>query len=386
MKKQLIILLLFSIQLSAQNKDPNPHFPKVKISGPCNQQFLDNYKGKWLTHDPKLSSISVNDYHDEAMKRLNAINVLVRQIYPEPTSADAGWVGEFAKTSFADEVKFMPVEDRDPEETKTKINTVYRYNYTCVLFPWGCTENPNEIFNMYPEGASGSIVIRANDLEVLNQNYADGNEWTIDGRPIKRKMFAAGEWKGYDMMSSVGGVYADPASEHFVLICRDGMLPYIPVTRKQYLDRAIRYVTTWYDELTKKILRNNEAMPAQFRSPQAEIDNQTALNTKAKNDALKRLQDALDKTTRDGLLDVPAVVRIDPLLMNEGPVFQSEAEGGCMLATENPNYFRKELSKFIPQFFVVELMAGDPTHSNLNFKRIIEENFPVEKLKAMIDK
>jgi hypothetical protein len=97
-----------SVQLSAQNNDPNPHFPKVKISGPCNQQFLDNYKGKWLTHDPTLSPISVNDYHDEVMKRLNAINALIRQIYPEPTSADAGWVGEFAKTSFADEVKFVP--------------------------------------------------------------------------------------------------------------------------------------------------------------------------------------------------------------------------------------------------------------------------------------
>jgi len=87
-----------------------------------------------------------------------------------------------------------------------------------------------------------------------------------------------------------------------------------------------------------------------------------------------------------GWLDVPAVVRIDPLLMNEGPVFQTEAEGGCMLATENPNYFRKELPKYISQFFVIELMSGDPQRSNMNFKRIIEENFPIEKLKAMIDK
>ena len=72
--------------------------------------------------------------------------------------------------------------------------------------------------------------------------------------------------------------------------------------------------------------------------------------------------------------------------MNEGPVFQSEAEGGCMLVTENPNYFRKELPKYIPQFFVIELNTSDPGHLNMNFKTIIEENFPIEKLKAMIDK
>ncbi len=382
MKRHMIILVLISAHAWAQN----PHFPKVKISVPCSNEFINNYKGKWLIHNPALSPISVNDYHDEVMRRLNAMNHLIRQIYPQPTGGDAGWSGEFAKTSFADEVKYIPMQDRDPEETKTRINPVYRYNYTCILFPWMCTSNPNEIMNMYPEGSSGSIVIRANDLEILNENYVDANEWTIDGRSIKRKMFTTGKWKGYDMMSSVGGIYANAASEHFLLINRDGVLPYIPITRKQYLDRAIPYVTRYYDELTKKVLQGNDAMPAQFRAPKEEIDKQTALNTKAKNDALTKLQGALEETTRKGLLDAPAVVRIDPLLMNEGPVFQSEAEGGCMLVTENPNYFRKELPKYVPQFFVIELNTSDPRNLNMNFKTIIEENFPIEKLKAMIDK
>ena len=57
-----------------------------------------------------------------------------------------------------------------------------------------------------------------------------------------------------------------------------------------------------------------------------------------------------------------------------------------MLVTENSNYFRKELPKYVPQFFVIELMPGDIQHANMNFKQIIDENFPVEKLKAIIDK
>jgi hypothetical protein len=200
-------------------------------------------------------------------------------------------------------------------------------------------------------------------------------------------MFASGsKWKGYDLMSDVGGYYANAASWHFVLISRDGALPYIPVTRKQFFDRAVPYVTRYYDELTKKLIQGNDAMPAQFRASKEEMGKQTALNAKSKNDALTKLQDALEETTRKGLLNAPAVVQIDPLLMNEGPVFQSEAEGGCMLATENPNYFRKELPKYVPQFFVVELNTSEPAHLNINFKTIIEENFPIEKLKAMIDK
>src|SRR4051812_482958 len=103
MKKLIIILLLFSIHASAQNL----HFPKVKISVPCSDEFIKNYKGKWLFHEP----ISVNEYHDDVMRRLNAINDLIRKIYPQPTGGDAGWSGEFAKTSFADEVKYVPVED-----------------------------------------------------------------------------------------------------------------------------------------------------------------------------------------------------------------------------------------------------------------------------------
>ena len=97
MKKQLIIFFLFSIHASAQN----PHFPKVKISVPCNNEFINNYRGKWLTHEP----ISITEYRDEVMKRLNAIQDLVRQTYPHPMGADVSWVGGFTKTSFAVEVK-----------------------------------------------------------------------------------------------------------------------------------------------------------------------------------------------------------------------------------------------------------------------------------------
>ena len=39
--------------------------PKVKISVPCSDEFISNYKGKWLIHDSKLSPISVSDYHDD---------------------------------------------------------------------------------------------------------------------------------------------------------------------------------------------------------------------------------------------------------------------------------------------------------------------------------
>src|SRR5256885_15125910 len=104
MKKQVIILILLLPGCVAAQ---NPHFPKIKITAPCSDEFINHYKGKWLIHEP----ININEYHDEVMRRLNAMNDLIRQIYQQPTGGDAGWSGEFTKTSFADEVKYVPVKD-----------------------------------------------------------------------------------------------------------------------------------------------------------------------------------------------------------------------------------------------------------------------------------
>jgi hypothetical protein len=34
-------------------------------------------------------------------------------------------------------------------------------------------------------------------------------------------------------------------------------------------------------------------------------------------------------------------------------VFTTEKENGVTLVTENPDYFRKDLPKYVPQFFVL---------------------------------
>ena len=380
MKKHLIILLLFSIQLSAQNRDPNPHFPKLKISVPCTEDFINNYKGKWLI--PKLNT-TVNDFQGEVKKRLNQIQNLVQQTYPQPTGCDAFWTAGSVKKSFADEVKYV-LDGTDWKQQTVKENPVYSWTYMLALFSWVC-HGTNEIMNGYPEIGGASIVIHANSLDILPEDFLDGDEWRIDGRPIKKKMPKIGKWKGYDMLATNGGIYASQNDEYYVLISRDGMLPYIPITRKQYLDRAVQYITRLYDGLNKRIRESNEALPAQVRTSKEEIDNQTILNTRSKNEALKKLNDELERTTKDGLLDAPAVIRIDPLFTTEGPIFQSEEQGGTMLVTENPTYFRKDLPKYVPQLFVFSWSA-DPKGWIKEFKRIVEENFPIEELKAMIDK
>ena len=371
MKKQILILLLLSIHASAQN----PHYPKIQIPVPCSDDFINSYKGKWLRHDPKLSPISVNDYHDEVIKRLYAMTELVRETYPQPMGSDAEWTGTFTKNSFANQVKFVKNETDRVYEEPVKVNSVYRYEYRLDLFPWTCS-GKQEIMNAYPIKGFTDLTIDANYASFAEGNYLDGDEWTIDGLPIKKKLPKLEQWKGYDLCTSQGGAYVPMVTDRSVLITRPGEKPYKPVTRQQFLDRAIRYVTRYYDEA----VANTKVF-----SDKAQVEELKKDMSKQKKDALQRLQDELERTTKQGLLSSPAIVSAWPITDSQGDVFTTEAEGGHLLVTENPNYFRKNLPPYVPQFFVLSWHWDDLGWS-LQFRRDVEENFPIEKLQAMIDK
>jgi hypothetical protein len=376
MKKQIIILLLFSLQLSAQNKDANRHFPKLKISIPCNQGFLNNYKGKWLIPEKSLVNSPGNNYSQEAMHRITHIHELVKQIYSEPIGSDAYWRGTYLKSDFAYTIKYV-TEDGRTQEEYLKQRDVEGWSYYMVLFAWFCSKNANEIWNGYPEAGGGNaMTVSANYLTVLTGEFMDDDIWTIDDRPIKTKMPAIGRWKGYDVMATNGGYYADQNNEWFILVSRNDMLPYIPVTRKQYLERAITYITKFFNNL---IASNGQI------HDKTERDENTKRNREAKDIAVKNLRDELQKTTNEGLLSAPAFVRRDALFQTEGQIFLSEKDGGVLLATENPNYFRKDLPSYIPQFFVLSWSWGTKKWET-DFRKAIEENFPIDELKAMIDK
>jgi hypothetical protein len=196
-----------------------------------------------------------------------------------------------------------------------------------------------------------------------------GDQWTIDDRPVKIKSRITGKLRGYDIIQ-----------EHMIMITCNGMLPYIPVTRKQYFEKIIPFVTKFYDDN----IANTDSITDKAYDQAYKDDSKKAL-AKLKNDALERLKDELKKTTKAGLLDAPAIVRFDPLLQNEGPIFITEEEGGNMLVTENPNYFRKDLPNYVPQIFIIRWNWNDKPYG-MRFKQAIEENFPIEKLQVMIDK
>lgn len=376
--KQLTILFVF---VSAATFAQNAKSPKLKLSVPCTNEFANSYKGKWLITKDE------SNYSSEVKKRFQQIHELLLQTYPQPTGGDAAWNGAFMKASFADQVKYEMRNDK-LEEQPMKINPVYSYTYHVVVYPWYCC-GTNEICNIYPEISGGvGLTIVGNYLHIFSGKFKGGdligNIWTIEGRPIQMKRPAIGMWKGYELMTSEGGALAELSSARFVLISRSGILPYVPVTRKEFFDRAILYVTKFYDNAIAGV----DQTPDNLYYNKTDKEDSKKASEKDKNDVLGRLKGELDNTTREGMLNSPAIISPYGMMLptfTTGPLFSTEQEGGQMLVTENPSYFRKDVPDYVPQFFVLSWRKLTTGYGG-TFSNAVNENFPIEKLQAMIDK
>ena len=229
------------------------------------------------------------------------------------------------------------------------------------------------------------ITIDINNLSLmfiglaLDDYYAD--IMRVDGRPIQILSPIVGKWKGYDVYNPWGVV----GRTNIVLLHREGMLPYIPVTRKQYLDRSIACMQKFFG-IAIKDLEQPEGLL--LLMDKKERDEQVKKQQQTRDKVIKFYRDELDATTKEGLLDSPAIISSDLATLETNlPIFTTQAKGGKMLVTENPDYFRKDLPKYVPQLMVYLLDNADSfVGHTVNPFKLIDEHFPIEKLQAMIDK
>lgn len=414
MKKLIIILLLFLIPFLL----PAQKGKVIKITTPCNDKLVDGYPGIWLPQEYFLTEGGLNKVQQqEWMRRFDAFFNMVKEAYPRPSGADGYWRGGATKSSFGSQVKLLKNGEVEP----IKINPIMKFYFSLGFFNYYCN-GPAPIYtirNGFPPGPGDPIpcgvTIALNDLDdLLVDFFFDGNRWIVDGRPIKLKLPVIGKWKGYDYCASKGGQLKNLMSQYDVLLTRPGMLPYIPVTRKQFLDIAIPNIIKFYDDqlatidqLPVRSIEEQEAIKnktveeykrkypgnpgvlkqylATYTTDQQELERKRNIILKSKVADLKKYQDELYQSTKQGLLESPAIIMESVTMMSEDPVFTTEEQGGNMLVTQNPNYFRKDLPADVPQMIVVFWWWNDHPWS-MRFKKAFEEKFPIEELQAMIDK
>ena len=367
MKKQLILLLLLFIcySLCSQN---------IITTTPCNDALLQKTPGRWIKQNDLLYAKDFSKQQQaEVLKRLDAIHQLVLSTYPEPIGVDATWHrGTGSNGLFGASIKYRTYSGGITFDLE-KGTPIANYNYTAGFFRYYCNPNTkNEMWRGYPGETGTFIHIYVNTIELFSTHNSD-DTMTVDGRLVRMKLAVKARINDNEV------VY-DPEGGNIchMLIHRSGALPYIPVTRKQYLGYCLSFIQIYFDEQT--------VLYKQLQPDKEQLKSQLEDLEKDRARFLKRYQDELKKTTDDGLLDSPAMVyQTHPMLFFNDKVFLTEKEGGRMLITENPEYIKKELPIYMPQLFVVE-WTWDDWAPQANIRTMMETKFPFEKLQAMIDK
>ena len=369
MKKQIILIVSLIVCLSSWSQT---HF---KTATPCNEELLKKTPGSWINFGTGFHAKVSQQQQKEIQNRLDGIHQLTFSIYPSPMACNAYWSSHSDDQEFASQLKIVHPPNARIDALEINGTPTMHYNYAAEFRPFTCGREPNEMVKRYSEDGT-DLAVHVNSLDGFFRHLTlddCAEAMRIDGRPIKMMPIRHDEWKGYDVYYPEQG-----SSLKMVLLHRAGVLPYIPVPRKQYLDRCIEY-------LSKFLTPNSEDLKnIELLTGKKERDEQEKKLKKLKDDVLKHYQDELEATTSAGLLNSPAIIAVVMAdISTTAPIFTEEVAGGKMLVTENPAYLRKDMPRYIPQFIVFSWV---PYPLNMEPYKAIDENFPIEKLQAMIDK
>lgn len=381
MKKLITLLFLFFItHLSSLSQKTIP------TDGPCTDTQLINAKGSWMKAAP-FERGTINS--DEANNRIDEIHKLLFQTIPQPTGVDAAWHRSTSISYFGSNMKQAHF---------------IKMVYTCGFFRYYCS-NGNTLSSSSETGTWFGVIANSS-----GGGSTGDDEWLINGVPVIMQNRVQITVRGYGILQS------EPGSKNLsVLIHRPGISPYLPVTRKQYLDQCILYTTKLHEEVIggleqipvrsleeqekekkiklakfekdfandpKRLKQNVDYYLSGYQTDQQRKEEQLNKARKVKADQLKKFTDELAKNNKEGSLDFQAIIATKYQI---DPVFENDPTKGSLLVTENPAYIRKELPKHVPQFFIVYWVCND-WEPQKRIGGIIEQDFPFEKLQAMIDK
>ena len=412
MKMQFIIFLLFSSCLKTFSQTN-----AVKTTDPCSEEIAANTPGEWRKWSEKFSRVN-EAQKKEANARVDILHNILLKMYPKPNGVVVRFSRGDAKAYFGSTRKYSRSQDDVLSFDYVNTLPITRVSYDANFSPHYCagslgTGTARTFVSGWTNENSDGIGLNINDLGSLADGPSPDDDWTINGLPVRKLVPVMPEkWKGYVQYGDVRG------RGRQVLIHRAGMLPYIPVTRKQYLDRCIEFKTRLHDKIIedmrhmpvrspeeqekekkakldkfqkqfandeKKLKANVDYYLSQYKTDQQARDERVTKAIEIKNSELKVFTDELEKTTREGLLNSPAIILA--MYYTVPAVFETDPTKGNMLIIENPDYIRKDLPGYVTQFMVLQWKWNpDRYQAHKPQEKLFLEDFPIGKLQAMIDK
>ena len=356
----------------------------------CNKEDIIN-KGKWTMLDNNVvdpeKTFPSNQY-SQLYTRLDKIANMFQQAYPQPTGIEAEW---FRSIRGAAIVKNGPVP----------------YQFNSSYLSWYCNQNLHKL--MLSDEINTSANVYFNNFGWFMTSQNDKIYLTINGADAWLLPKKTGEWKGMPLYHPSGSNNRNSV----VLITRNNQLPYTPVSRLQFLqslknkieadkklhsdiDKKQKVRSDAEEEAAKQkeldyIVKNTGPQNVEQRKASYLKNYKTDEQRKQENiqrgesyfnDRLKPINNELNNESSNELQQ-PAIVENN--FMSYFKNFTKEESGGRMIVILNTSYFNLQLPRYVPQFIVL-YWSWYVNASSQNFKTQLEENFPVDKLKAMIDK
>lgn len=236
------------------------------------------------------------------------------------------------------------------------------YSFSTGFFRYYCNDNYKKII-LADETSNWCYVF----VNSLNWFLQDAGKWDINNDGIIRSVLQlpakSGEWKGmpvYEPKFFSGG--ATRVISRTVIIGRNRKLPWRSLTQKQYL-------TGLKNDYEKQLEKFKEGSSSEADYKQK----------------IKYINNYFD-TANAETLEKSAIIDPKTGIWGFKGKFGKEDEGGfkLVLPGAGENYFDKSLPRYTPQLIQVMWKYNPDDPIPIHVIKQFEENFPLEKLKAMI--
>jgi hypothetical protein len=357
MKKLVVFIhvLFYTWQLNAQNELSEYELEKAS---PCGgTTAIMNMKGKWEKGTDDINNFPDKTFprsqYNQVFTRVDKMFELLHTWNPAPTGLEPRWY-----RTIRGEAMFK--------------GAATPYAFSSHYYFYFCNTRYKKV-ELTVETGTWSLIF-VNSCNWFFDRVGE-REWLIgeESFPIFRLSRQIGDWKGMPLYQPI----ADRGNKttRAVVLTHDGKLPWLPITQKQFL---LGLRNEWEKDKKKELDYFDKWATAQKKEEQKR-------NTeKFYGDKIKFLDDYLANKP-EATLNQPAIIFSSFGGADFKGKFTTVEDGGTMLVRFNPDYFKKDLPRYTPQFMVL-YWCWNENAPGLNFKKEFEENFPLEKLKVMIDK
>lgn len=355
----------------------------------CTKEILAQKPGQWKKSQDFSPGIPPQILN-KAKTIVAPLSKLFFEVYPQPRGCDAKWYESYGSGTY-------------------DIGLAQSYEYIAYFMMYYCKGNGKDFF--VGSETDDWIYIMANYSGYLNDFL------TVNGKKywsIKRPTQVKDGMLYYDYPNSSSSPDPQGLWVYAWMITYPGKLPYIPVTRKEYLVEARQEVAKTQITVIENVKKYTVIRPAaeQEAAKQKEVDYlkksypdnprrwQRFLEDYQTDE--QRLQMAIDKMTAqyqatlkimDDLLknlsaeelQKPAVISVIATAF-KGFEDDYKEKNANMLIRWNPDYFDKKLSKASPQFFTVLVRENRRDLPAVEITRLFKQKFRFEVLSSMLGK